>query len=295
MHALLALCAILLCSCAGPGKRAPQAGESNLATRAGLPADAHIRLFLLAGQSNMSGRGAIDVSAARIHPRIFMLDKVGQWVPARDPLHFDKPEMVGVGPGLTFARIVAESDPDSVIGLVPSAVGGSAIAQWRAGVFDPATKTHPFDDAVTRARLARSGGGRFEAVLWHQGESDTNQAAAPRYSEELARLATELREAIGAPEAMFLVGGLGDFLANRSPAAKQVQSALRAAPSHIENAGFVPADGLIDKGDHVHFDSASARLLGCRYAREFLARKGSEYRVDCSAYARRARSRDSQR
>jgi hypothetical protein len=73
--------------------------------------DSSFHLYLLVGQSNMAGRGEITASYRDLqYNNIFMLDKSGKWVPARHPLHFDKPAMVGVGPGLAFAKTMAEAD-----------------------------------------------------------------------------------------------------------------------------------------------------------------------------------------
>lgn len=83
-----------------------------------------MELYLLIGQSNMAGRGKVDEESKQIHPRVFMLNKDGQWVPATDPLHFDKPS-AGVGPGLAFGKALAEAAPEVRIGLIPCAVGGT--------------------------------------------------------------------------------------------------------------------------------------------------------------------------
>ena len=48
-------------------------------------------LFLLFGQSNMAGRGVVEPEDTKPHPRVLMLSKDGKWVPAVDPMHFDKP------------------------------------------------------------------------------------------------------------------------------------------------------------------------------------------------------------
>ena len=68
-------------------------------------------LFLLVGQSNMAGRGKVAEEDRTPHPRVLMLDKAGSWVPAVDPLHFDKPKVVGVGIGKTFGIDYAASEP----------------------------------------------------------------------------------------------------------------------------------------------------------------------------------------
>lgn len=92
-----------------------------------LPPKEKFHLFLLAGQSNMAGRGAIAPEDKVPHPRVLMLDRNGNWVPAVDPVHFDKP-FAGVGPGRRFAILLAESDPSITVGLIPAACGGSPLS-----------------------------------------------------------------------------------------------------------------------------------------------------------------------
>ena len=92
------------------------------AEEAKLPPKEKFHLFLLVGQSNMAGRGTLEEQDKKPHARVLMLNKAGEWVPAVDPLHFDKPA-AGVGLGKTFATLIAEANPDVTIGLIPCAVG----------------------------------------------------------------------------------------------------------------------------------------------------------------------------
>src|SRR4051812_29800346 len=73
------------------------------------PIPERMQLFLLIGQSNMAGRGAVEASDKVPHPHVFVLTKDLSWAPATDPLHFDKPDIVGVGLGLTFGRTIADA------------------------------------------------------------------------------------------------------------------------------------------------------------------------------------------
>ena len=72
-------------------------------TSADLPAKQDFHLFLLAGQSNMAGRGKVTPVDRYPDPNILMLDRDAQWVPATDPVHFDK-SVAGVGLGRGFAK-----------------------------------------------------------------------------------------------------------------------------------------------------------------------------------------------
>jgi len=58
--------------------------------------DSSFNIYLLAGQSNMAGRAPLDTLSKEVDPQILMLDKDNNWVPATDPVHFDKPEVAGV-------------------------------------------------------------------------------------------------------------------------------------------------------------------------------------------------------
>ena len=109
---------------------------------AAAPRDLH--LFLLVGQSNMAGRGRVAAEDRQPLDRIWKLDRSGQWVPAVDPLHFDKPNIVGVGLGRTFARDYLQAHPGVSVGLIPCAVGGSPISSWQPGGYHAQTKTHPY-------------------------------------------------------------------------------------------------------------------------------------------------------
>jgi hypothetical protein len=69
-----------------------------------LPPKEKFHLILLVGQSNMGGRGTVEAQDKTPHPRVLMLNKANEWVPAIDPLHFDK-AAAGVGLGKTFATL----------------------------------------------------------------------------------------------------------------------------------------------------------------------------------------------
>lgn len=247
-----------------------------------------LHLFLLAGQSNMAGRGVVEAEDRAVHPRVLALDRADRWVPAADPLHFDKP-IAGVGPGRSFGIAVAEALPAARIGLIPAAVGGSPITAWEPGALYAETGAHPYDDAIRRARIAMRDG-ELKAILWHQGESDANPAAAPLYAERLRALVERFRADLGDPDLPVIVGQLGRFEGKPwSPAHEQVDAAHRALPIRLPGVRYVSAEGLGHKGDTLHFSAAAARALGRRYAEAYLAleRAGALQTNDFLAYTRR--------
>jgi hypothetical protein len=233
-----------------------------------LPPKSKFQLFLLIGQSNMAGRGAVEEQDRAPHPRVLMLDKSDRWVPAVDPLHFDKPS-AGVGLGKTFGRLVAEANPGVTVGLIPCAVGGSPIDAWKPGEYYAATKSHPWDDAIRRAKLAQETG-ELKGILWHQGESDSTDKLAPGYAAKLDDLIARLRRELDAPDVPFIAGQLGQFPENPwGEAKKTVDRAHRELPGRVPRTAFVSSNGLQHKGDKLHFDSASLREFGRRYAEAY--------------------------
>jgi hypothetical protein len=236
-----------------------------------LRAKERFHLFLLIGQSNMAGRGVVAPQDKVPHPRVLMLNQAGEWVPAVDPLHFDKPAAVGVGLGRAFGIAVAEATPGVTIGLIPCAAGGSPIDVWQPGAYYAPTKSHPWDDALRRAKRAMESG-TLKGILWHQGESDSTAALAPKYEAKLHDLIARLRAELRAPDVPFVVGQLGKFA--DSPWTEfrtQVDAAQRALPQKVPHTAFVSAEGLKHKGDKTHFEADSYREFGRRYAKAYLS------------------------
>ncbi|QHV98739.1 sialate O-acetylesterase [Spirosoma endbachense] len=222
-------------------------------------------LYVLAGQSNMAGRGTVETVDKTPHPRVWVLNRANQWVPATDPLHFDKPDVIGVGPGLAFGKLMATQDTTVFIGLIPTAAGGSAIDAWQPGGYHEQTHSHPYDEAIKRVQLAQKTG-TLHGILWHQGESDSKPEQAAVYEQKLKQLINRFRQVLSAPAVPVVVGTLGDFYVAKNPAGAQINNILRALPRSEPHVACVDASGLTDKGDQTHFDAASARELGRRYA-----------------------------
>jgi len=244
-------------------------GGALFADEPALPAKEQFHLFLLVGQSNMAGRGVVEPGDREPDPRVLMFDREGRWVPAVDPMHWDKPS-AGVGLGRTFAFEVAKATPGVTIGLIPCAAGGSPIDTWKPGGYHDQTKSHPWDEAMKRAAAALPAG-TLKGILWHQGESDAKAGLAETYEAKLIDLVARFRSELKAPAVPFLAGQMGKFAELPwTPEFAAIDAVHRRLPNLVANAAFVSADGLAHKGDKIHFDSASYRELGRRYAAAWL-------------------------
>jgi hypothetical protein len=214
----------------------------------------------------MAGRGYVEPQDTLPNRHVLRLNPAGQWEVAKDPLHFDKP-VAGVGPGLAFGRAMAARDTSVVIGLIPCAVGGSGIDAWAPGAYFEGTKTHPYDDALARARTALATG-MLAGIIWHQGESDASPEKSAAYATKLRSLIAQLRTDLQAPSVPFVAGQLPSFPQGTTDAAgvARINEALAELNKTMPYYTYVPATGTTDRGDHLHLDAASARLMGQRYA-----------------------------
>ncbi len=244
--------------------------NKNIPVQADLVAPDHLMqvdtsydLYLLIGQSNMAGRGQITGKFKEEgSPKVFMLNKENEWIPAKHPLHFDKPTIVGVGPGLSFGIAMAKKSSHN-IGLIPCAVGGTSINTWQPGAYDSATRTHPYDDMLFRLREAQKSGA-LKGVIWLQGESDSSPEQAAGYLAKLEELISRIRAVANNNRLPFVAGELGRYRAQY----QKINSIIDKLPETVSNTGFASSKGLTDKGDTTHFTSKSAEKMGTRMARK---------------------------
>ncbi|MPR32806.1 sialate O-acetylesterase [Salmonirosea aquatica] len=222
-------------------------------------------LILLIGQSNMAGRGKVDAASTPNNDQIWVMNAQNEWVMAHDPLHFDKPGIAGVGPGLAFAQKWLEINPKKNIGLIPCAVGGSGIDDWQVGAKHAQTGIFPYDAMLKRVKEAQKQG-KIKAILWHQGESDSSPAKNKVYEAKLTEFFGRLRKDLHAPKTPIIMGTLGDFFVDKNPNAAQINEIITNYPKNHRQVYAVSSAGLIHKGDTTHFDTQSARDLGIRYA-----------------------------
>lgn len=223
-----------------------------------------LKLFLLIGQSNMSGRGCVGAEDAKPMARCLKLNRHGKWVAASSPVHFDRASC-GYGPANSFVRAYLAEHPEDTVGLVPCAVGGSLSVTWSPEDAPDPVGTN-FRRALARARTAQKNG-RVAGILWHQGESDIGFFAKDpdlkeRYSERLAEMVRAFRVELGCPDAPFLVGEIGTLPKDRT----RMNPILAEAVRRIPNAGLAKASDLTGHmPDNIHFDTPSYEVLGVRY------------------------------
>jgi len=235
-------------------------------------------LFLLAGQSNMSGRGDLeDLAGAspRRAERIWRWRSMGGWEPARDPLQEpDDPIFAanadqngGVGPGLWFADNLAERKADMHLGLVLCARGGTPIDRWRR---DESPQSI-YGATLHRVREA-SAGGKLRAVLFSHGESAAHsREGAEAWRDQFLRFIDNLRRDLSNPRLPVFFTQLGAVSAFRRTqrehgyAAWDYLKELQAGLS-LEDVFMIRTDDLELKPDGIHLSTRSQIELGSRFA-----------------------------
>ena len=237
----------------------------------------NFHVFLLMGQSNMSGGVNIAAGDAQPVPHVLKMRhaKKGdepKWAPGAHPLHPRRPnKKKRHGLGISFARTYLADKPGVVVGLIPMAWGGKGIAQLDKG-------SEIYSDAIRHAKAAMQAG-TLKGVLWHQGESDTvTQAKTDVYEKKLHRLIEDVRKDLGDATLPFIVGNLAEFYGtgkdhnapDRVARISKIKGILRSLPEKVPHTGFVESTGCSPAARaKVHFDRKSCVLLGKRYAKVY--------------------------
>ena len=246
-------------------------------------------LVLLAGQSNMSGRGYLTQEDITEIPGLSAIRRDFKWIPAVDPFNYDRLSMLGladsndpfevtglavngtrragVGPGRTFGKYMKQYFPDREIGLIPASIGGTPVAAWLPGGKDAWSDAHPYDDCLKLAREAMKTG-HIVAILWHQGETDAANRT-PDYKKMLKTVVSNFRNDLDLPDVPFILGELGSFLDPAWPVA-EYNRMIKEVSRELPRMGWVATADLADRGDKLHFSAESQHLLGRRYWEEFL-------------------------
>ena len=238
-------------------------------------ADTTTKVFILAGQSNMDGRGdGSQLTAddrqrlAAVQDRVLLAYNGG----ATQPLDVTTPQpWIGkkfgldltFGPELFFGIRVAEAWPDHDILLIKRSLGGTSLygawsPDWnldRALVMNEADRPHLFAELVgdIETVLGALGDKDYEiaGMLWVQGETDSNvnkfgPEPAATYGENLGRLIREIRKVAGDPDLpfhMLQVGG-GAVVEGMRDTAEQMPFVYLIPQSRDpESSSFLPKYG----------------------------------------------------
>ncbi|KAK0576366.1 hypothetical protein LWI29_016235 [Acer saccharum] len=200
-------------------------------------------------QTNTMVWDSIVPPQCQSNPYILRLNAKLKWVRAHEPLHadIDVNKTNGVGSGMPFSNAILTKDPTfGVIGLVPCAIGGTNISEWKKGSF-------LYNQMVRRTLKALQGGGVIRALLWYHGESDmVSREDAELYKQRSEKFFVDLRSDLQVPMLpiiqVALASGQGPYI-----------DILREGQleNNLLNVRTVDAKGLPLEPDELHLTTPS--------------------------------------
>ncbi|MEM6260223.1 MAG: sialate O-acetylesterase [Planctomycetota bacterium] len=243
-------------------------------------AQTHYELVLLGGQSNMGGSDAppsgLPTTPVNLQlPQddvFFFYRQNGQGNAVQTTLRPGTGNGGAFGPEVTFGRAVADALPQTSLGLVKHARGGTSLADdWDAtngNVYRDFRET--VDDAVA-AILANGDSYEITAMLWTQGESDGLEGTSAQYQANLTAFIADVRSQYGADLPFFLsqLSINQTAVNNNDPAALGViRGAQSAVASADANTYLIDTDAF--GTGSLHFNAAGQIALGEAYAAAYL-------------------------
>jgi len=157
-----------------------------------IPLKKDVWVFIMAGQSNMAGRAAIEPLDTLPNERILTINAKGEMILAKEPLHFYEPGLQGLDAGFSFASSLIKSIPVSAsILLIPASIGGSSINQWLGDSLHRGIRL--LSNFKSKIQLGIRYG-IIKGILWHQGEGDIKRIGENHYQKKLFIIHNQFRK-----------------------------------------------------------------------------------------------------
>ncbi|MCH7229101.1 Ig-like domain-containing protein, partial [Haloferula sp. A504] len=242
----------------------------------------HYKVFLLGGQSNMTGNGpkTSDLTEAQKAPQddVWIYGGTDESASKLGPLQpgFGS----SYGPEISFGRAIADGRPYEDFALIKFSKGGTHLY----GDWDPTTgyaynrlkTTVGFGlEALTKA------GHTYEVVgmLWTQGERDAaNGRTTAEYEADLNEFIADIRARYGADVAFF-ISRLSILQTGREPGLHDIRAAQDNVAAADPNAYLIDTDSFDISGDNIHFTGTGLVALGNAFGQAYL----NSLPVDASA------------
>ncbi len=242
----------------------------------------HYKVFLLGGQSNMTGNGpkTSDLTEAQKAPQDDVwvyggtdesASKLGSLQPG-----FGSP----YGPEISFGRTIADGRPYENFALIKYSKGGTNLhTDW-----DPATGNtyNRFKTTVGFGLEALTKAGHtYEVVgmLWTQGERDAaHERTTAQYEADLNEFIADIRTRYGADVAFF-ISRLSILQTGREPGLHDIRAAQDNVAAADPNAYLIDTDSFAIAGDNIHFTGTGLVALGNAFGQAYL----NSLPVDASA------------
>ena len=231
-------------------------------------------IFVLAGQSNMVGKGKIAELDQRFHrqPRNveFYVGGVRKAMSAQE----------SAGPEFSLAHELSSAMPDRQIVLIKYALDGSSLLDWapewtaeRAAITEMPHFGPLYRILLSNIRTALGNRpAELGAIFWMQGERDARfPAAAKEYEANLGILVRRLRRDLDQYDLPFIYGQVNPP-ASAYLGLKTVRGAQSRFERSVANTELVATDDLTKLSDQLHYDTRGQIVLGQRFAWSYISR-----------------------
>ncbi|MEQ8790956.1 MAG: sialate O-acetylesterase [Pirellulaceae bacterium] len=237
-----------------------------------------LKVFLLAGQSNMVGSAKADElpeALRKTPPNVQFAGRDGRLGP---------PRLEGrLGPEISFAHAMAKAFPDEQIVIIKYARGGTSALAWSPEWTKEGAKITQnenvgplFDHLMeTLDRVKRRHDVEVVAMLWAQGGRDARfEKAAAQYEQNLKKIIEAARKQVGKPELPFILARTVDVPKTGFPHVDQVRQAQERIANQDPHAVMILTDDLSQLRDNIHFDTKGQIEQGERFAQALLEMLG---------------------
>jgi alpha-L-fucosidase len=240
------------------------------------PATAAVKVFLLAGQSNMQGVGTATEAPApyktpQTDVKYWQTDGYGKeegWTDLRPKIVPDF-----FGPELSFGYTLKHSVfPNDSIYLVKYGIGGTTlVADWRPD--GTGYCYNGFKAAVSAAMRNLTNAGLAPSIagmIWMQGEGEAHTGVgAAQYAVYLTNLINTVRRDFATPNMPFVVGRISTYYGTKANN-QLVRTAEETVPGQMHHVAWINTDdlGLWPLGTDFpgHYNAQGQIQLGIRFA-----------------------------
>ncbi len=239
-------------------------------------------VYLLIGEANMAGRGYLEPRDKYALDGVFLLNDLGEIVPATQPLNrFSSVRCLlkwqATCLGGAFAEDVHRATGRKIL-LVVNARGETSARNWMPGAERIVAKSSSddlfrdgekvpvlYDEAVRRTREALRYG-KLKAILWHQGEKDAYENYAPLWRAKVDEIASSLRADLKCGPVPFIVGETNEAFERSVFINPEIQDIARS----VSRSDYVSSAGCLVNKNKKSFSRQGVTLLGHRYAAKVL-------------------------
>jgi sialidase-1 len=256
------------------------------------PAKRSVDVFLLAGQSNATGRAdAADIpSELKVQEDVmFYRDTPGErvalskktWLPLQAGSGADTSDRgpgTYFGPEISLGRTIADNVANHKIALVKYYMGGTNLANdWDP---DSTSGLMMYANFLTTAQNAteilanRGYSVQIKGMLWFQGGNDSNYAdMSSAYEANLTNFIARLRSDLGVPNLPFIIAPVVGKSTQTTHAYRDtVRVAQLAVAERDSNTHWVKTNDLQLKSDGFHLSANGMIRVGQRFAEIALSR-----------------------